>query len=291
MGGGKVEVYLDIASYYSYIAYVQVRQIGEFLRRNGVEIVLHPVLIGGINVGSGNAPPWKVPAKARYGKYDMRRAADAVGLKDVSPPGDLMVAGKTLLPMRALTHIRTAFPPDVYVTAFGYLFHAFWTLHRVPNDAATLADVLAEIPADFGLDCFVFPHSPHSPSSHHHSASSSSSHSTPSSVDEEKKKKKLFTPEQISRILFAATSDRDVKDALKARVDEALARDAFGAPWVWVTPTSATDAGTAGHHHSEPFFGSDRWHWVCDFLGVPRPPALLAPLRGEKKEEEVKASL
>jgi glutathione S-transferase kappa 1 len=144
--------------------------------------------------------------------------------------------------MRALTYIKSAFPKDVYITAFGYLFHAFWTLHKVPNDEAMLREVLSEAPSDFHLDCFdTIP---------------SSSSSSSGSGDEGKK---LFTPDQVAQII-TATSAPEVKDALKARVDEVLKRGAFGAPWLW-----ATDA----KGYSEPFFGSDRWHWVYDFLGVP----------------------
>ncbi|KAI1818730.1 thioredoxin-like protein [Poronia punctata] len=234
--GGKIECYLDIASYYSYIAYVQLRRNAGLLKRHGVELQIHPVLIGAINVGSGNSPPWKVPAKAKHGQYDMKRAAKAVGLKDVSVPGDLMVIGKTIVPMRALTYIKASFPEDIYLTVFGYLFHAFWTLHKVPNTESVLAEVLAEIPADFHLDCY----------------------NTAPASDTTTNNKKLFTEEQVSQIL-AGISKPEIKDALKARVDEALKRGAFGAPWIW-----ATDA----QGRAEPFFGSDRWHWVFDFLGV-----------------------
>ncbi|KAI1168647.1 thioredoxin-like protein [Nemania serpens] len=237
--GAKIECYLDIASYYSYIAFVQLQQNKELLTQNRVEVELHPVIIGAINVGSGNRPPWLVPAKAKHSTYDSRRAANALGLKNVSPPGDLMEAGKTIVPMRALTYIKSAFPAEVYTTAFAYLFHAFWTLHKVPNSVPALKEVLSETPAYF------------QPSS-----------SPPSSSSE-----KLFTPEQISRIIDAVSAP-EVKTALKSRVDEALARGAFGAPWIWATDVRG---------QTEPFFGSDRWHCVYDFLGLPYQKMQLLP--------------
>ncbi|KAI1752857.1 hypothetical protein F4782DRAFT_498825 [Xylaria castorea] len=238
--GGKIECYLDIVSYYSYIGFVQLQQNKELLRHNGIEVELHPCLIGGINAGSGNRPPWLLPAKAKHSKYESKRAARAVGLMNISVPGDLMKVSKTMLPMRALTYIKSAFPEEVYTTAFAYLFHAFWTLHKVPNSAPVLAEVLSEIPEGFRLSCF----------------NSSASSTTPNPASSSKK---LFTSEQITQILDAA-SMAEMKAALKARVDEALARGAFGAPWIW-----ATDA----QGRSEPFFGSDRWHFVYDFLGLP----------------------
>ncbi|KAI1151373.1 thioredoxin-like protein [Nemania diffusa] len=226
--GGKIECYLDIASYYSYIAFVQLQQNKDLLTQNGIEVEIHPFLIGAVNVGSGNRPPWLVPAKAKHSKYESKRTAAAIGLKNLSPPGDLMESGKTLVPMRALTHIKSAFPVEVYTAAFAYLFHAFWTLHKVPNGIPVLGEVLSEIPAQFRL-------------------------ATPTPSP-----KKLFTPEQVAQILDAV-SGAEVKAALKARVDEALARGAFGAPWIW-----ATDA----QGRSEPFFGSDRWNCVYEFLGL-----------------------
>jgi hypothetical protein len=149
--------------------------------------------------------------------------------------------------MRALTYIKSAFPPAVYTTAFAYLFHAFWTLHKVPNSVSVLAEVLSEIPTDFQLDSPPYHPSP-------------SLSTTPSS-------KNLFASEQITQILDAL-STTGVKNALRAKVDEALKRDAFGAPWIW-----ATDA----EGRSEPFFGSDRWNWVYGFLSLPYQELQLLP--------------
>ncbi|KAI0481435.1 hypothetical protein F4859DRAFT_474699 [Xylaria cf. heliscus] len=258
--GGKIECYLDIPSYYSYIAFVQLQQNKELLKQHGVEVELHPFLLGAINVGSGNRPPSTLPAKAKYLTYDSKRAADAVGLKNVSVPGDLIEVAKTMLPLRALTHIKSSFPGDVYTTAFAYLFHAFWTLHKVPNTAPALAEVLSEMPVHFQLDCF-------NPSS---SSPTTAAPNQPQSSASERLL--LFTPEQVARIL-EATSTAEMKNALKARVDEALARGAFGAPWIWATNAEG---------RSEPFFGSDRWNCVYDFLGIPyRKIQLLPPQKAQ----------
>jgi len=50
--------------------------------------------------------------------------------------------------------------------------------------------------------------------------------------------------------IIAAAQTQDVKDLLTQATQEALDRDAFGAPWLWVR----NDAG-----EEEPFFGSDRY--------------------------------
>ncbi|TGJ84281.1 hypothetical protein E0Z10_g4477 [Xylaria hypoxylon] len=242
---------MDAASYYSYIAFIQLQQNNQLLKQNGIEVEVYPYLLGAINVGSNNRPPWLVPAKAIYSKYDTKRAADNVGLKDYAIPAELMEAGKTVAPMRTLTYIRSAFPAEVYTTAFAYFFHAFWTLHKYPNSLALLTEVLSEIPVHFQLECF-------------NSASASSPITPPPTSSSSEK---LFTPEQVAQILNAVSTE-EVKTALKARVDEALARGAFGAPWIW-----ATDA----QGRSEPFFGSDHLNFVYEFLGVPYQKMQLLP--------------
>ncbi|KAI1326385.1 thioredoxin-like protein [Xylariaceae sp. FL0255] len=292
--GGTIEIYIDIASFYSYIAFVQLQLNKDLLKQNSVEVDIHPAMIGAINVGSGNKPPWTVPAKGAHSKFDIKRSADAVGLKNLSPPGNLMEAGKTQLvsfgstlgppiriklvqkrkklsplkqPMRALLHIKSTQTPETFTKATAYLFHSFWNLHKAPNDPATLAEVLASIPSDFRTPLAT-------PGSLGYSsifAASSSSSLSGNGSSSGAGGQKLLTPAQVKEIVTAASSEA-LKNALKASVAEALARGAFGAPWIWAT----NDKG-----QSEPFFGSDRWHFVYAFLNVPYGDVrLLAP--GEK---------
>lgn len=51
------------------------------LKQYDVEVEFHPIFLGGINVGSGNKPPWSLPAKAKYGPYDLKRAIKWFGTK------------------------------------------------------------------------------------------------------------------------------------------------------------------------------------------------------------------
>jgi glutathione S-transferase kappa 1 len=46
----------------------------------------HPVFLGGINVKSGNKPPWSLPAKARYGEFDYDRAKKYFGATNIQTP-------------------------------------------------------------------------------------------------------------------------------------------------------------------------------------------------------------
>ncbi|KAK3111671.1 hypothetical protein LTR53_012839 [Teratosphaeriaceae sp. CCFEE 6253] len=68
------------------------------------------------------------------------------------------------------------------------------------------------------------------------------------------------SPRDVEAVV-AAAGDAGVKAQLTANTEHAF-KDlgAFGAPWCWVT-------GAEGK--GEPFFGSDRWHFMWTFLGLP----------------------
>jgi 2-hydroxychromene-2-carboxylate isomerase len=78
---GVAETDTFLASPYSYFALTYLRKQRELLKQYGVEVEFHPIFLGGINVGSGNKPPWTLPAKANYGAYDLKRAIKWFGTK------------------------------------------------------------------------------------------------------------------------------------------------------------------------------------------------------------------
>ncbi|KAI1376663.1 thioredoxin-like protein [Hypoxylon crocopeplum] len=247
--GGRIELYLDIASLYSYITLIQVLKTQDLLKQHSVEIEIFPVLLGAINAGSGNKPPWTLPAKAAYGAHDSRRSLHAVGLTNVSPPGDLMEAGRTQLALRALHYIKAHYPTATYLATWRYLLHAFWTLHQPPITPSSLRSALSGVTSTFPT-------------------SSSGS-------EEEGEGIPLFAAPEVEQILRAAESP-EYKDVLRGATETALKRGAFGAPWFW-----ATNAATG---QSEPFFGSDRWSHVYEFLGLPYRDVALLPPSAEKSK-------
>ncbi|TKA67335.1 hypothetical protein B0A55_08860 [Friedmanniomyces simplex] len=66
--------------------------------------------------------------------------------------------------------------------------------------------------------------------------------------------------QDISAIM-SSSDDPEIKGKLTANTEHAF-KDlgAFGCPWFWVTD---------GEGKGEPFFGSDRWGFMWEFLGVP----------------------
>ncbi|KAI1661589.1 thioredoxin-like protein [Daldinia decipiens] len=245
--GGHIDLYLDVASLYSYIALIQAIKTQDLLKQHSVEINIHPFFLGAVNASSGNKPPWTLPAKAVYGVHDSQRSLRAVGLANVSPPGDLMQAGRTMVPLRALLYIKTHCPAATYLATWRALFHAFWTLHRPPITPETLGQTLAGIPA----------------------GTNAAGSSPPEVLGPGDGGERLFSAPEVAGILQAEKS-AEYKNALRETTQRALDQGAFGAPWLWVT--------NAATGESEPFFGSDRWSHVYAFLGLPyRDVELLPP--------------
>ncbi|KAE8392301.1 hypothetical protein BDV23DRAFT_151464 [Aspergillus alliaceus] len=79
--GKRIECYIDCVSPYSFYAFTYLQKNAAALESLGVEIEYIPVFLGGINVSSGNKPPWTLPAKAAYSKYDGERAQKYFGHK------------------------------------------------------------------------------------------------------------------------------------------------------------------------------------------------------------------
>ncbi|KAG9250817.1 DSBA family oxidoreductase [Emericellopsis atlantica] len=219
----KIEAYIDIVSAYSYYAFSYLRKNSAALKSAGVEVEFIPVFLGGINVSSGNKPPWTLPAKAAYSRYDGQRAQKYFGLK-FNVPGFFPIV--SLLPQRCLAYVKKAHP-DKLEPLFDIFFQAMWV--------------------------------------HHHDLSKPNSTKTALL--------KVFTGEQVAEIMAAAETD-EIKKTLSAttlRVSQDLG--AFGCPWFWVHD---------GKGHAEPFFGSDRFHFMWDYLEIPHTDLeLVGPVPGK----------
>ncbi|KAF3046694.1 hypothetical protein E8E11_005169 [Didymella keratinophila] len=201
----KITCYLDCVSPYS------------------VEIDIIPVFLGGINVGSGNKPPWTLPAKAAYSGYDSARAKQYFGAKDVKTPEFFPIM--SLLPQRALCFVKKQHP-DQFVSTFLDIFEAMWKNGKDVSKPDTLAETLQS----------------------------------------------KFSPKEVKTILSSANS-APFKQRLNDNTKEALDRGAFGAPWFWVRNAKGAE---------EPFFGSDRFHYMWEYLGLPWKDVELVP-QGQPK--------
>jgi hypothetical protein len=79
----------------------------------------HPIFLGGVNVGSGNKPPWTLPAKADYSRFDSARARKHHGNLEIElpldyPPLTLLVYSPSFpLPSTVLVCLITIHSPNV----------------------------------------------------------------------------------------------------------------------------------------------------------------------------------
>ncbi|KAK3322493.1 thioredoxin-like protein [Apodospora peruviana] len=247
--GGRIDCYLDIISFYSYLTYLDLIKNRAVLDSHGVQVEFHPVFLGGINAGSGNKPPWTLPAKAHYGQYDFKRSVARFPGLVVQPPKDLMAVALTVVPLRALLFIKRNHSRQTFETALHYLMYRIWS----PPDNMDLSKpenvikALSEVPHDFKghLQKKSPPNSP-----------------------------LLFTADEVKTIM-QSTASQEIKDLLKNTTQDALDKGAFGAPWLWVTNSKG---------RAEPFFGSDRFHFIYKFLDLPVQELALLPVAGDRSK-------
>ncbi|KAK4169350.1 thioredoxin-like protein [Cladorrhinum sp. PSN259] len=198
MGGGKIDCYFDIASLYSYLAFLDLLKNRPTLSNHGVQIEFHPILLGAINAGSGNRPPWTLPAKAAYGIFDAKRSVSRFPGLQIRFPDDLMTLGHTVLPQRCLHFIKANYPAAVFEATILHLMKLFWSPPENVNLTVVenVRSALLGVKVDGG--------------------------------------KPAFKESEVEEILKNA-GEKKWKDELKNTTQKALDKGAFGAPWLWVT--------------------------------------------------------
>ena len=173
----------------------------------------------------GNKPPWTLPAKAAYSKFDGKRAQRYFGESYeipsffpilsllVSHPMSTWKKADGIQPQRALAYIKQTRSNQVFESAFLVVFQALWKDQLDLSSPENLAVALGRV----------------------------------------------FSEEEVREILSAAGTPK-IKADLQAITERAVKElGAFGCPWFWVR----------NGKKEEPFFGSDRFHYMWDYLEVP----------------------
>lgn len=240
--GGHIDCYIDLNSIYSYFALTHLTRNRPALTSHGVSVSFHPIYLPALQQRSGNRVIWAVRSRQRWlERYELPRSKADFGVPDAEAPGaeggnldGLFDSGQTLLPLRALVAIRDMYPLDVYDSAFDWLYRCFWTPpQRRIRDEAPLREALLAMPAGFAGG----------------GGGGSVAEGEP----------RQFSDSDVDRIMETAR-ERRVGDQLRKNTDFALESGGFGAPWMLIR----NDAGRA-----EPFFGSDRFAQVYEYLGLP----------------------
>ncbi|KAL1796891.1 hypothetical protein ACET3X_005431 [Alternaria dauci] len=214
----RITCYFDCVSPYSYYAFEHIEKKRPILEAHNVEIDIVPVFLGGINVGSGNKPPWSLDAKAKYSVYDSARAKKYFNLLDLKSPDFFPIV--SLLPQRTLCAVKDTHP-DKFVNIFRDIFHAMWQNGKDVSKPELLEEVL-------GL---------------------------------------RLTADEVKDIMAKASSP-PYKQKLNDNTKQALGHGAFGCPWFSVRNLKGEE---------EPFFGSDRFHYMWEYLGLPWKDVELLP--------------
>lgn len=139
--GGRIDAYVDCNSPWSFFAYTYLRRNRAALAEHGIDIDIHPIFLGGLNVGSGNKPPWTLPAKAKYGTFDGPRGQKYFGSGKMTAPPFFPIL--SILPMRCMLYAKDHYPYQQYEDAFGELWKFLFVEHKDISKPEIMAECLS----------------------------------------------------------------------------------------------------------------------------------------------------
>ncbi|KAI1418853.1 thioredoxin-like protein [Xylaria sp. FL1777] len=238
----RIDCYTDLNSIYGYFGFVHLFEHVEALRGHGVEVDFHPVYLPDLQQRSGNRVIWTVKARQDWlENYELPRSKRHFGVAEANPPdGDLnnlFRVGQTQLPLRALLAIKKTYPANVYNAAWLWLYRCFWT---PPQQSIKDEALLREALMAMPLDL---------------------------SRNIKSQESRQFSAADVDKIVVLAKEPQS-KYELRKNTDTALRQGGFGAPWMMVRNSLG---------RVEPFFGSDRFAQIYEFLDLPYSPLKLLP--------------
>lgn len=139
-----LEFYYDFGSPNAYFAWKALQDVR---KRTGLNVIMHPVLIGGIFKITNNQPPWQafanVPNKMKYMQLEIQRFIKDYKLTEFKFNSAFPV--NTLLAMRGAIAAKEAGHHETYYPA---VFKAIWEADKDISQPEVLAAILIEA----GLD-------------------------------------------------------------------------------------------------------------------------------------------
>ena len=131
----NIDFYFDFGSPTAYLAFTQLQLIA---KRNGVNLIFHPILLGGIFKATGNSPPAAIPAKGLYMMRDLQRYAEKYQVPYERNP---FFPINTLSLMRGAVSYQNNGDFERYVNV---IFHNMWVEPKNLNDEDVLKKMLIE---------------------------------------------------------------------------------------------------------------------------------------------------
>ena len=131
----RVEFFFDVGSPASYLAWTQ---LPDLCAQTGAELVIRPMLLGGVFQATGNASPATVPAKGAYTMMDLTRHAKRYGVAFRANP---FFPINTLVLMRGAVGVQMHQSErlEAYLAA---VFKAIWVDAQDLNQPALVAQTL-----------------------------------------------------------------------------------------------------------------------------------------------------
>eukprot|EP00474_Spongospora_subterranea_P010408 CRZ10866.1 hypothetical protein [Spongospora subterranea] len=154
---GKITMYFDVVSPFSYLAWLQLRQIESAW--TDVQICLRPFKLGQVVRATKNVVPGAVPAKAKWAYIDLQRAASAAGISPIRMPAVFPFPTDNVL--RFLSAFASD-PPSLML-ATGVFYNAIFTQGRAivtPEDIRR--EIGTSLPSDVVETALRFAASPES---------------------------------------------------------------------------------------------------------------------------------
>ncbi|GAP82771.1 putative dsba-like thioredoxin domain-containing protein [Rosellinia necatrix] len=239
--GGHIDFYTDLNSIYGYFGFVHLLKHLEALGSHGVEVDFHPVYLPDLQQRSGNRVIWTVDARQAWlEKYELPRSKRDFGVIEANPPdGDLNNLFKVGQTQLPLRALLAI--KKIYPTeVYNATWHWLYRCFWTPPQQR----IKDEAPLRNALTAMPRPFR--------------------GSIQD---KTQQFSMEEVDNII-ALAKEQEIKDELRKNTNDALRQGAFGAPWMMVRNSAGM---------GEPFFGSDRFSQVYEFLGLPYTPLQLLP--------------
>jgi len=131
----RVEFFFDVGSPASYLAWTQ---LPDLCAQTGAELVIRPMLLGGVFQATGNASPATVPAKGAYTMMDLTRHAKRYGVDFRANP---------FFPINTLVLMRGAVGVQMHQSErlqayLAAVFKAIWVDAQDLNQPALVAKTL-----------------------------------------------------------------------------------------------------------------------------------------------------
>ena len=131
-----VDFYFDFGSPAAYLAYTQLPKLA---LETGAQVIMKPILLGGVFQATGNRPPISVPLKGSYLFNDMARYAKRYNVPlNMNPHFPI----NTITLMRADVGLSHQNSPQLS-TYRDAVFKAIWVDRQNLNDPTTVAAMLA----------------------------------------------------------------------------------------------------------------------------------------------------